>query len=214
MKHGGSMKGYIKLDRKLLNWGWFKNGDMLKLWVYLLLTAQHQDTLVNGILLKRGQVLFGRKQASKDTGISEQSVRTCITRLKSTNEITTISTNKYTIITILKYDEYQNNNKKPTTKTTNKLTNNQPTTNQQLTTYNNVNNDNNVKKYKRDIYKDIQKLVSLGMYEEVDKLKKYVDRYEPNFEEYKKIEDAVFNYSIRNLDAYVEKIMKGNRYES
>lgn len=208
------MKGYIKLDRKLLNWGWFKNGDMLKLWVYLLLTAQHQDTLVNGILLKRGQVLFGRKQASKDTGISEQSVRTCITRLKSTNEITTISTNKYTIITILKYDEYQNNNKKPTTKTTNKLTNNQPTTNQQLTTYNNVNNDNNVKKYKRDIYKDIQKLVSLGMYEEVDKLKKYVDRYEPNFEEYKKIEDAVFNYSIRNLDAYVEKIMKGNRYES
>ncbi len=208
------MKGYIKLDRKLLNWGWFKNGDMLKLWVYLLLTAQHQDTLVNGILLKRGQVLFGRKQASKDTGISEQSVRTCITRLKSTNEITTISTNKYTIITILKYDEYQNNNKKPTTKTTNKLTNNQPTTNQQLTTYNNVNNDNNVKKYKRDIEEGIQKLVSMGMYEEVDKLKKYVDRYEPNFEEYKKIEDAVFNYSIRNLDAYVEKIMKGNRYES
>lgn len=208
------MKGYIKLDRKLLNWGWFKNGDMLKLWVYLLLTAQHQDTLVNGIFLNRGQVLFGRKQASKDTGISEQSVRTCITRLKSTNEITTISTNKYTIITILKYDEYQNNNKKTTTKTTNKLTNNQPTTNQQLTTYNNVNNDNNVKKYKRDIEESIQKLVSMGMYEEVDKLKKYVDRYEPNFEEYKKIEDAIFNYSIRNLDAYVEKIMKGNRYES
>lgn len=67
---------------------------------------------------------------------------------------------------------------------------------------------------KRDIEEGIQKLVSLGMYEEVDKLKKYVDRYEPNFEEYKKIEDAVFNYSIRNLDAYVEKIMKGNRYES
>ena len=67
---------------------------------------------------------------------------------------------------------------------------------------------------KRDIEEGIQKLVSLGLYEEVEKLKKYVDRYEPNFEEYKKIEDAVFNYSIRNLDAYVEKIMKGNRYES
>lgn len=206
---GGDMKGYIKLDRKILNWGWFKEENMLKLWLYLLLTAQHQDTYIKGVMLKRGEVLFGRKQASKDTGISEQSIRTCINRLKSTNEITTKSTNKYTIITILKYDEYQNNNKKSTNKSTNKLTNNQPTTNQQLTTYKNVNNVNNVNKYKRDIYNNIQKLVSLGMYEEVEKLKKYVDRYEPNFEEYKKIEDAVFDANIRNKDAYVERIMKG-----
>ena len=137
-----SDKGYIKLDRKLLNWGWFRNGDMLKLWIYLLLTAKHQDVVEDGMEIKRGQVRFGRKQASKDLQISEQSIRTCINRLKSTNEITTESTNKCTLITIIKYDEYQGSGRKSTTKSTNKSTCNQPATNQQLTTYK---NDKNVK---------------------------------------------------------------------
>lgn len=207
--HGGEMKGYIKLERKLLNWGWFKNDNMLRFWVYLLLMAQHQDTYFDGILLKRGEVLFGRKQASKDTGISEQSIRTCINRLKSTNEITTKSTNKYTIITILKYDEYQNNNKKSTTKSTKKLTNNQPTTNQQLTTYKNVNNDKNVNKYIREIYKRVQKLIDLGMNKEAEMVSRYIEKYKPDYETYMKIEDAVFDANIRNKDAYVERIMKG-----
>lgn len=206
---GGDMKGYIKLDRKILNWGWFKEENMLKLWLYLLLTAQHQDTYIKGVMLKRGEVLFGRKQASKDTGISEQSIRTCINRLKSTNEITTKSTNKYTIITILKYDEYQNNNKKSTTKSTKKLTNNQPTTNQQLTTYKNVNNDKNVNKYIRDIYIRVQKLIDLGMNKEAEMVSRYIEKYEPDYETYMKIEDAVFDANIRNKDAYVERIMKG-----
>ncbi len=124
-----SDKGYIKLDRKLLNWGWFRNGDMLKLWIYLLLTAKHQDVVEDGMEIKRGQVRFGRKQASKDLQISEQSIRTCINRLKSTNEITTESTNKCTLITIIKYDEYQGSGRKSTTKSTNKSTCNQPATN-------------------------------------------------------------------------------------
>ena len=130
--------GFIKLDRQILNWGWFKKPEMVQVWVYLLLTAQHQDVYENGIYLKRGDVLFGRKKASRDLGLSEQTIRTCINRLKSTNEITTKSTNKYTIITILKYDDYQSNKQKSTNKLTNKSTDNQPTTNQQLTTYKNI----------------------------------------------------------------------------
>ena len=134
---GGDMS-YIKLDRKMLGWGWFNKSEMVQVWVYLLLNAQYQDNYDNGVFLKRGDVLFGRKRASRDLGLSEQTIRTCINRLKSTNEITTKSTNKYTIITILKYDDYQGGKNKSTNKTTNKITNNQPTINQQLTTIKNI----------------------------------------------------------------------------
>lgn len=146
-----SEKGYIKLDRKLLEWGWWQDEKMVKFWVWLILTANHSDKYENGVLVKRGQKLIGRKKAAKELNFTEQSLRTMISRLKSTNEITTKSTNKYTIITILKYDDYQNYKKKSTTKSTNKLTNEQPTTNQQLTTnntLNTLNTLNNTYKYK------------------------------------------------------------------
>ena len=66
---------------------------------------------------------------SKQTGISEQSIRSSIFNLKSTSEITTESTSKFSIITIIKYGEYQIDRKKSTSKSTSNLTNNQPTSN-------------------------------------------------------------------------------------
>lgn len=68
-----------------------------------------------------------------DTNLTPQTIRTCLNRLKSTNEITSKSTNKFTIITICNYDSYQAQNfsaNKQINKQTNKqLTNKQQTTN-------------------------------------------------------------------------------------
>lgn len=138
------MDGWIKIHRKITEWEWYKNPNMVLLYLHLLVSANHKDNTWQGIEVKRGQLVVGRKQLSQNTGISEQSLRTCIKRLKSTNEITIKSTNKYTIITILKYEDYQSIDDKPTIKSTNKLTNNQPTTNQQLTTNKNDKNDKNI----------------------------------------------------------------------
>ena len=101
------MDGWIKLHRKFLEWEWFHNEEMVRLFIHLLLTANYADKKWNGILVKRGQVLTGRKKLSEGTGLSEQEIRTCLSRLKSTSEITIKSTNKYSIITINKYDDYQ-----------------------------------------------------------------------------------------------------------
>ena len=62
-----------------------------------------------GTEIKRGQLATGRKSLSDSTGISEQSLRTCITRLKSTSEITIVSTSLFSIITVCNYDSYQSN---------------------------------------------------------------------------------------------------------
>ena len=138
--------GWIKLHRKLVEWEWFKKSEMVHLFLYFMLLANHEEKKWSGQTIERGQFITGRFSLSENTGISEQTIRTCINKLKSTNEITTKSTNKYTIITITKYDDYQKDDKKSTNKLTYGLTNNQPTTNQQLTTNKNDKNDKNDKK--------------------------------------------------------------------
>lgn len=121
--------GWIKLWRKFLGWEWYNDTNTTRLFIHLLLIANHKEGKWQGQTIKRGQLLTGRLSLKKATGISEQSIRTCLTRLKSTNEITTESTSKFSIITIVKYEDYQQDENKTTSKTTRQLTNHQPATN-------------------------------------------------------------------------------------
>lgn len=148
------MEGWIKLYRKFKDWEWYNISEMVQLFIHLLLNANREPGEWRGIIIERGQLITGRKILSENTGIPEQTVRTCLNRLKSTNEITIKVTNKYSIITICNYEDYQNGsgttNQQISQQTNQQLTNNQPTTNQQLTT--NKNNKEE-KEYKEDIQK-------------------------------------------------------------
>jgi hypothetical protein len=132
------MNGWIKLHRKFMKWEWYDKSNMVHLFLHLLLEANHDTEKWHGIQIERGQVLTGRKQLSQKTGISEQCIRTCLDRLKSTNEITIQSTKQYSVITINNYDRYQSyekdNNQQINQEINFQSTNDQPTTNQQLTT--------------------------------------------------------------------------------
>ena len=143
-------EGWIKLHRRFLEWEWFDNSDMIKLFVYFLLKANHKGKNWKGIKVERGQLITGRKKLAFELKMSEQKIRTCIERLKSTSEITTKPTNKYSIITVTNYDNYniKNNTKQPTKQPDNNqpATNKQPTNNQQVTTNKNEENDKNEKK--------------------------------------------------------------------
>lgn len=77
------------------------------LFIYLLLTANNEQQEWRGMVIERGQLITSRDHLSKATGISQQSIRTGLTRLKSTKEITIKSTSQYSVITICNYDKYQ-----------------------------------------------------------------------------------------------------------
>lgn len=98
---------WIKLHTKFLNWGWYKNKNTKILFIHCLLKANWQDGYFEGVEVKRGSFVTGRKQLSKELGLSEQEVRTSINHLKSTNEITITSTKNFSIISINNYDKYQ-----------------------------------------------------------------------------------------------------------
>lgn len=142
------MDGWIKLHRIFLDWEWFKDSKMVHLFAYLLLNANHKDGKWQGIDIKRGQLITGRKKINEETGISEQSIRTCINRLKSTSEITIKSTSKHSIITICNYDKYndyindinQHNNQHT----------NQPSTSNQPASNHKQEEEKNVKKEEKE----------------------------------------------------------------
>jgi hypothetical protein len=60
-----------------------------------------------GITVERGQRIASYGTLAQETGLSVQSVRTSIKRLKSTHEITSRPTSNYTVFTVVNYDLYQ-----------------------------------------------------------------------------------------------------------
>jgi hypothetical protein len=123
---------WIKLHKSILKWEWFEDSNTFKVFVYLLLTANYEDKNWMGVVVRRGQLVTSLPSLKKNTRVSVQSLRTILNRLKSTGEITVESTNRFSIITIVNYNTYQDVNCR-TNRRNNRPTNIQSTGNQQAT---------------------------------------------------------------------------------
>lgn len=150
-------QGWIKLHRSLLDWEWYDDANTFRLFLHLLLKANHKERAHRGALIKRGELVTGRIALSTELGLTEQQVRTSLNKLKLTNEITIKTTNKNSVITIVNYDLYQDVEiEQPADKPTGnqRTTNEQPTDNQQITTNKNeknIKNEKNDEECKEDI---------------------------------------------------------------
>ena len=102
------MNGFIALYWKLLQWLGHDASETLSVFAHLLLLANWRDTEWRGVLLKRGQLITSRAHLAKLCGLTERKVRTALTRLISTGEVTSKATSQYTVITIVNYSLYQN----------------------------------------------------------------------------------------------------------
>lgn len=138
--------GYIRLYRKLLSWQWFKDANTLQIFIALLLDANYEESKFKFEIIKRGQCLTSVKRLQELTGLTSQQIRTSLGKLEKSQEINKQTTNKYSIITINNYDEYQKDNKQ--------ITNKQQTNN-------NIKEYKEEKEYKESISKDIPKKVFL-----------------------------------------------------
>ena len=101
------LNGFIKIHRKLIQWGWYQDNVVKGVFLHFLLTARFDKGEWQGRDILPGQVIVGTEQLAKDLGFTRQQIRTAINKLKSTNEITTETTNKFTIVTLVNWEEYQ-----------------------------------------------------------------------------------------------------------
>jgi hypothetical protein len=145
------MSGWIKLHRKFLEWEWYDDHNTTRLFLHMLMKANHEEKKWRGIMIQPGQFVGSVSKLSEEAGISARSIRTCIDRLKSTGEVTSETTNKYTLFTLVNWGMYQefdtSSDKQNDTQADKRPTSNRQTTDKQPTTnknYKNEKNENNI----------------------------------------------------------------------
>lgn len=98
---------WIKLPRMFMNWQWYKNTNMVHLYLYLLLNANIEDKYYFGISIQRGECLVSLSTLSRDTGISRDSIKRYLKKLQATKEISYRKLSKGRIIVLLDFNKFQ-----------------------------------------------------------------------------------------------------------
>lgn len=102
---------YIKLSRGLLDWEWYSDINTTRAFIHMLLKANWRDGNFKGVPVPRGSFVSSIGKLASETGLTEREIRTAISHLKTTGEVTSKTTNKFTVFSVVKYDLYQASDK-------------------------------------------------------------------------------------------------------
>ncbi len=110
------MEGWIRLHRQSLESEIFASEKGWKIWTWILLKANYKERFISikigagqsSIKIKRGQLLFGRFSAEHELGINGSTIYKWIKKMEAKSMISIQSSSHYTVITVCKYDEYNN----------------------------------------------------------------------------------------------------------
>ena len=190
--------GYVKLYRKTLdNPIIIKDNDYFRVWIQLLLMANHSNRKVifgnQTIELKAGELITGRDELAKKCNITSSKVERILKRLKIEQQIEQQTCSKGRLITIQNWKQYQIPEQQ-----NEQQVNNERTTSEQRANTNK--NDKNVKNDKRK-YK---RKKNYGEFKNVLL----------SDDEMKKLKDKFIDYELRieKLSNYIAS--KGVKYKS
>ncbi|RFC92668.1 DNA replication protein, partial [Klebsiella pneumoniae] len=107
-----SGQGLVFLHRKVRELPFYKtDSEAVHLWIHLIMEVNSADGMVTTELgeypVSRGQVITGRHTLSKDTGIAPDRVKYLLNKFAKMGMITTLANKKFTLLTVTKYDDYQ-----------------------------------------------------------------------------------------------------------
>lgn len=91
----------------MCSWEWYDDANVFRLFIHLLLNANHEDIIWRGVEIKRGQKFTSVKHLSEELKLSDKAIRIAISKLKKTKEIEVFGASNGTMITICKYETYQ-----------------------------------------------------------------------------------------------------------
>lgn len=138
-------KGFVKLSKMMLDWQWYSDPVVSRLYIHILLKANFQHRRWQGFDIDVGEYVTSVDKLHVELSLSIQTVRTALNKLQRTGYIYLKSTNRFTLIKLMDTDvfnvEFFTNNKPNTVKTTNQ----QQITNKQVTTTNNEKKEKNFK---------------------------------------------------------------------
>ena len=129
---------WIKLYEKIEHSSFYYDSELVHLWVHLLIKAQKFKKTFpwndGEMVLKPGQLLTGRKRLHNETGISESKIQRALKRFQNCHMIEQQTSNKHRVITILKWEDYQEREQQTNSKRTGneQVTNNERTGNEHI----------------------------------------------------------------------------------
>jgi hypothetical protein len=100
-------ESFIKLFRKFIDWEWYTDNNVKVVFLHLLLKANYEDKKWRGIDIKRGQLFTSIAHIASETALSGKSVRTALEKLKKTGELVIEGASNGTLVTLVKYSDYQ-----------------------------------------------------------------------------------------------------------
>ena len=106
-KRGLKVSGYIKIDRKIVDWEWYKDINTYRLFTHMLFKANWKDARFMGKVIKRGSFVSSYAKLAEETMLTIREVRTAVEHLKATGELTVKSYNKYSVFTVTNYCRHQ-----------------------------------------------------------------------------------------------------------
>jgi hypothetical protein len=125
-------RGYIKLWRKMEDSGLMQRPEIFTFAAWCLFRASYKERKVlhggQVIPLEPGQFIFGRKAAAEALKTTERKIRTALSTLDNIGFLTIKPTNKYSIITIVNWATYQNDDQPSDQQTDQVPTSNRPAT--------------------------------------------------------------------------------------
>lgn len=163
------MQGYVKIHRKMMQSPIWQDPYYFKIWMYCLMKASHKehDQLVgnNIITLEKGQFITGRNSLADDLNkgmkpnqrLSNKTWYRYMENLEKWQMLTINKTNKYSVVSIVKWSEYQESD--------HQLSNKSPSVVHQLSTNKNGKNGKNEKKYSpKQVYDESSLYYQLANY--------------------------------------------------
>lgn len=105
-------QGLVFLHRKIQELPFYKtDSEAVHLWVHVIMKVNSAPGMVTTEFgdhpVGRGQTITGRHTLARETGIAPDRVKYLLNKLVKMDMITTLANKKFTLLTVTKYDDYQ-----------------------------------------------------------------------------------------------------------
>lgn len=101
-------KGFVKIHRSIVDWEWYGDPSTRSVFLHLLFTANWKPSRLKNLDIAPGQCVTSIPSLAKDLGLSEKNVRTALSHLKATGEVADQAAGWCRLVTIVKWEFYQN----------------------------------------------------------------------------------------------------------
>ena len=202
--------GFIKLYRKMREWGWYSDPPTKDVFLHLLILAQYEETYYRGVHLEIGDVIATYPDIAAACGLSIKNVRTAIEHLKATGEVAVTRHPKFTVYSIQNYVQYQAGGRE---------SGSQPAVNRQSTgSHPDIKELKNLRNKEREIYKkqeiseDKSKKTSKEIKDRHGEFSNVLLSAEEFIKLAERMGDICRNEYIERLSTYLEQ--NGRKYKS